>query len=135
MLAVTYTAKSLSFLAAHANRGLRGAGRAVKALAVAIAHRREVMSLSELDDRGLKDIGLVRSDVEGALASSWLRDPSSVLAARSNQQQRSAAARREAGLRRASVNAASQNTAPQNTAKEPARLVVQVPAIPVACSA
>ena len=47
-------------------------------------HRREILRLAELDERGLKDIGLVRSDIDGALATSWLKDPSAILAARSS---------------------------------------------------
>ena len=35
---------------------------------LALGHRREVRHLAELDDRMLKDIGLLRSDVDGALA-------------------------------------------------------------------
>ncbi|MGO4573472.1 DUF1127 domain-containing protein [Microvirga sp. 2TAF3] len=53
--------------------------RAVVNLARALQHRREVMRLTEFDDRMLKDIGLVRSDVEGALAGSLLDNPSLVL--------------------------------------------------------
>lgn len=38
--------------------------------------RREVGTLSELDDNALRDIGLTRTDVAGALAASLFRDPS-----------------------------------------------------------
>ncbi len=41
-------------------------GRAKDVLA-ALRNRREVMRLTDLDDRALKDIGLLRADVEGAL--------------------------------------------------------------------
>ena len=88
-----------------------------------LSHRRAVMRLSELDERGLKDIGLVRSDVEGALASSWLNDPSSILAARSTATTHVASARREEGLRQASLKSTA---APRTKA---------VAANPVACSA
>ena len=101
MLLMTIAAKSLSSVSAGVTRvatiGFVGTIQLVRAL----AHRREVMRLSaELDERGLKDIGLVRSDIDGALAVSWLTDPSSVLQARSDQQQSAAASRREAGVRR-----------------------------------
>ena len=66
--------------------------RAVAALARALVHRREIMHLAEFDDRMLKDIGLVRGDVEGALAGSLLHNPSQVLvrcAARHRRSERS----------------------------------------------
>ncbi len=55
----------------------------VKALARAYRHRREVMRLCELDDRTLKDIGLTRLDVAGALSEPYHKDPSSILVIRS----------------------------------------------------
>ena len=48
----------------------------------AIRHRREIRQLCAWDDSMLKDIGLTRSDVVGALSEPLLRDPSAVLAAR-----------------------------------------------------
>jgi uncharacterized protein YjiS (DUF1127 family) len=101
MLIMTYAAKSLSALGGSVTRAATRTVTGVKNLIRAWVHRREVMQLGELDERGLKDIGLVRSDVEGALATSWLRDPSVVLSARSAQQQSAAARRREVGLRQA----------------------------------
>jgi uncharacterized protein YjiS (DUF1127 family) len=101
MLIMTYAAKSLSALGGSVTRAATRTVTGVKNLIRAWVHRREVMQLGELDERGLKDIGLVRSDVEGALATSWLRDPSAVLSARSAQQQSAAARRREVGLRQA----------------------------------
>jgi uncharacterized protein YjiS (DUF1127 family) len=101
MLIMTYAAKSLSALGGSVTRAATRTVIGVKNLIRAWVHRREVMQLGELDERGLKDIGLVRSDVEGALATSWLRDPSVVLSARSAQQQSAAARRREVGLRQA----------------------------------
>ena len=56
----------------------RGAGKTVRAL----NHRGAVHRLTHLDDRALKDIGLTRGDVEGALAQPLLVDPSRVLADR-----------------------------------------------------
>ncbi|WP_332686004.1 DUF1127 domain-containing protein [Bosea sp. (in: a-proteobacteria)] len=101
MLIMTYAAKFLSALSGGATRAAIQTATGFKNLIRAWMHRRDVLRLGELDERGLKDIGLVRSDVEGALATSWLRDPSVVLTARSDQQQAAAASRREAGLRHA----------------------------------
>lgn len=53
--------------------------RAVLGVVQALRHRREIMHLAELDDRMLKDIGLMRGDVEGALAEALFRNPSRVL--------------------------------------------------------
>jgi len=101
MLLMTITAKSLSSVSAGVTRvatiGINGTIQLVRA----IAHRREVMRLGELDERGLKDIGLVRSDIDGALATSWLDDPSAVLAERSRSSSNLAAARRDHALRHA----------------------------------
>lgn len=102
MLLMTIAAKSLSSVSAGVTRvatiGINGTIQLVRAL----AHRREVMRLSaELDERGLKDLGLVRSDIDGALATSWLEDPSAVLAERSRSSSDLAAARREHALRHA----------------------------------
>lgn len=58
-------------------------GRVVVALVRAIAHRRDVKRLLELDDRELKDIGLLRGDVLGALSEPLGTDPSIVLRLRS----------------------------------------------------
>jgi len=49
---------------------------------VAVRPRREVRQLCAWDDAMLKDIGLTRSDVVGALSEPLSRDPSAVLAAR-----------------------------------------------------
>ena len=57
---------------------VRHSGTVLKAL----RHRREVLRLAELDDRALKDIGLLRSDVEGALLAPLHEDPSKVLSFR-----------------------------------------------------
>lgn len=42
-------------------------------------YRREIKTLADLDDRLLKDIGLTRGDVEGALSEPLLGNPSVVL--------------------------------------------------------
>ena len=111
MLIMTYAAKTTSALGGNATRAAIQTVTGFKNLIRAWVHRREVLQLSELDERGLKDIGLVRSDVEGALATSWLRDPSAVLSARSAQQQSAAAHRREVGLRHAVAQPAAAPTA------------------------
>ncbi|MCO4053906.1 MAG: DUF1127 domain-containing protein [Bosea sp.] len=62
---------------------LRGARRLLVGLASlrrALSNRMAVRELAHLDDHALKDIGLTRSDVNGALGVSMLSDPSSVLA-------------------------------------------------------
>jgi uncharacterized protein YjiS (DUF1127 family) len=48
-------------------------------LARNLKHRAEVRQLAEFDDRMLKDIGLSRSDVEGALDHSVFENPSVLL--------------------------------------------------------
>jgi uncharacterized protein YjiS (DUF1127 family) len=53
--------------------------RQLGSLLTALEHRREVKALTELDERTLKDIGLSRSDVEGALSEPFFRNPSLVL--------------------------------------------------------
>ena len=56
-------------------------GRAKEVLA-ALRNRRQVMRLTDLDDRALKDIGLLRADVEGALLEPLHKDPSKLLSVR-----------------------------------------------------
>lgn len=106
MLIMTFATKSLPALPGKVTRAAIRTAGGVKNVVRAWIHRREVMRLGELDERGLKDIGLVRADIHGALAASWLSDPSRVLAERSSQHQSAALIRREAGLRRAVVKAA-----------------------------
>jgi uncharacterized protein YjiS (DUF1127 family) len=63
----------------HAVAGLaKGIGRIV----VAIEHRRELARLSDLDDRMLADIGLMRTDLRDAYAEPLWREPTSILARR-----------------------------------------------------
>ena len=77
-----------TFLAAQleAGTGLRRASLALlmqaKAFVRAVRHRRDVMRLADLDDRTLKDIGLVRSDIAGALDQPLGTDPSKILSVR-----------------------------------------------------
>ncbi|MDJ1160012.1 DUF1127 domain-containing protein [Chelatococcus sp. SYSU_G07232] len=74
-------------------------------------NRLAVRNLAEFDDRTLKDIGLTRSDVDGALAEPLFRDPSIALALKVHDQQ--AAARRLAadGLRTVAVSRPQQRPA------------------------
>jgi uncharacterized protein YjiS (DUF1127 family) len=50
--------------------------RAVSRTMTALKNRRQVTALAQLDDRALKDIGLLRTDVQAALATPLYRDPS-----------------------------------------------------------
>ena len=68
---------------ATAFRGLRGIAGRAGSLWTALLHRRQVVRLLDLDDRQLRDIGLIRNDVLGALAEPIIRDPSHVLLDRS----------------------------------------------------
>lgn len=65
------------------SRMMAGAARAVLSLGRALAHRRDVQLLLDLDERALKDIGLVRNDILGALAEPLIKDPSTILLVRS----------------------------------------------------
>lgn len=57
-----------------------------------LRHRHEIRALTEFDDRLLKDIGLTRADVQGALSESLLRNPSVVLVRSVERHSRSARA-------------------------------------------
>lgn len=70
--------------AATASRGLGEILGRVVSLWTAVLHRREVTRLLDLDDRQLRDIGLIRNDVLGALAGPITHDPSHVLLDRSS---------------------------------------------------
>ena len=60
-------------------RAGRAIVRGIVRLAQALRDRQEVKRLIEMDDRALKDIGLSRSDVDGALSEPLFRNPSAVL--------------------------------------------------------
>ena len=66
-------------LVAPALRVARAVLDAAVDLARALRDRQEIKRLIELDDRALKDIGLSRSEVDGALAEPLFRNPSTVL--------------------------------------------------------
>ncbi|MCU0886250.1 MAG: DUF1127 domain-containing protein [Beijerinckiaceae bacterium] len=77
---VLSSALSVSTAAFTSVRGLAvaalaGAGKLVRSL----RNRHDIRQLAELDDHALKDIGLTRTDVHGALATSLLADPSLIL--------------------------------------------------------
>jgi uncharacterized protein YjiS (DUF1127 family) len=59
---------------------VRMAVKRVRSLGQALANRRAVHAMHGLDDRALKDIGLTRADVQGALALPLSADPSQHLA-------------------------------------------------------
>ncbi len=85
-------------------RALRQSVRAVNLRVAnvmrAIANRREITQLTHLDDHALKDIGLTRSDVRGALEVSLLDDPSRVLMDIAGAEHGAAARARNLGVRR-----------------------------------
>jgi hypothetical protein len=115
MLIMTFATKPIATVSVVATRIVTRGFTGVISFVKAIVHRREILHLTELDERGLKDIGLVRSDVEGALATSWLRDPSAVLAARSSAASQVASVRREEGGRQAQAKPArARSAAPAN---------------------
>jgi len=51
-------------------------------LVVAVRHRRELLHLTDCDDRMLADIGLSRSDLQDARSKPLWQDPTSILARR-----------------------------------------------------
>lgn len=53
--------------------------RSLIGLVKVLRHRREIRGLEEFDDRMLRDIGLTRGDVAGALSEPLIRNPSWVL--------------------------------------------------------
>ena len=83
MLGISFSLKAASTLTAPSRRAFGSAARGVRAVFRAFAHRSEVRQLAEFDDRMLADIGLSRSEVLGALAEPFHKDPSTVLLLRS----------------------------------------------------
>ena len=143
MLIMTIATKSLSSVSAVATRVVTLLITPVASFVKAQLHRREVMRLGELDERGLKDIGLVRSDLDGALSVSWLSDPSVVLAERSSARSGVASLRRQAALQQIASNDVLPATAPRpavqpmEAARPAARPLASTSraAVSVACSA
>jgi uncharacterized protein YjiS (DUF1127 family) len=76
------TTRSIS-LAARALAFLSQFARAIGGFVMAIGNRGDVRLLLEMDEHGLKDIGLTRNDVLGALAQPLVKDPSKILLVRS----------------------------------------------------
>jgi uncharacterized protein YjiS (DUF1127 family) len=73
-------AQSIGSITSPAGRILvQWISRAGRDLFRTLRHRREIMALADLDDRLLKDVGLTRGDVQGALSEPLLRNPSTVL--------------------------------------------------------
>ena len=72
--------------------------KAVLRVKTALANRQAAKELTQWDDAALKDIGLTRSDVRGALAESFLEDPtlhlSMIAAGRSIEYRRNGAIRK-----------------------------------------
>ena len=62
-----------------AARAVAAVIRQLGSFVTAIRHRGEVRHLAEFDDRALKDIGLSRGEVDGALAVPFYVNPSTVL--------------------------------------------------------
>lgn len=117
MLVMTFATKSFASVSGGVTRVAARGFNIVTTLVKAIIHRREIMALGELDERGLKDLGLVRSDVEGALATSWLIDPSAILADRSSTRSGVASVRRDEAVRQASAKIAIRPITPVAAAK------------------
>jgi uncharacterized protein YjiS (DUF1127 family) len=85
MIGISIALKFGTSAATFGLRGLRAVLRQASTLVTAARNRSAVKSLAELDDHALKDIGLTRSDVIGALAEPFYRDPSEVLWLRSGE--------------------------------------------------
>jgi uncharacterized protein YjiS (DUF1127 family) len=70
-----------------------------------VRNRLAVRRLRQLDDHGLKDIGLTRADVDGALAAPLWQDPSRILADHAGTGAGHVARARALGVRRGVVTA------------------------------
>ncbi len=94
MLLVSFIVRPVSTFLRQSGRGAAQVFRGMNRLATIWQNRRDVVRLSQLSAHELKDIGLTRSDVVGALETGWFEDPSLALAARSGILQENAASRR-----------------------------------------
>jgi uncharacterized protein YjiS (DUF1127 family) len=61
---------------------LAAPARGVVTITRSLRHRADVRRLTMLSDHQLKDVGLTRGEVAGALAVGWTEDPSCTLSAR-----------------------------------------------------
>jgi uncharacterized protein YjiS (DUF1127 family) len=96
MIVITNLARLATVLAAPV-RGLVAITRSLR-------HRAEVRALTHMSDYQLKDVGLTRGEVAGALAVGWLDDPSSTLAARNAERSGLVALHRRSEHRPVPVN-------------------------------
>jgi uncharacterized protein YjiS (DUF1127 family) len=78
--------------------------RGVVAITRKLQHRSQVRALTYLSDHQLKDVGLTRGEVAGALAVGWLEDPSAMLAARNDERSGLVALHRRSEARPVSLN-------------------------------
>ena len=83
----TQTIRSVETSTTAANRVLRTMARLWRAW----RNRRDVAKLLNLDDYMLRDIGLTRGDVTGALSSPRNHDPSEILIGKRNERLRNRA--------------------------------------------
>ena len=73
MIALAHTLLPASIVAPFRRLG-SATGAALGSVVTRWRHRREIRNLAEFDDRMLSDLGLTRSEVEGALAEPFFRD-------------------------------------------------------------
>ncbi len=98
MIVITSLARIADLLAAP----VRGA----VTIAQKLRHRSQVRALTHLSDHQLKDVGLTRGEVAGALAVGWLDDPSLMLAKRNAERSDLVALHRRSEARPVSLNKA-----------------------------
>jgi uncharacterized protein YjiS (DUF1127 family) len=96
----TMTRSGMSAITLFGSPVLGQVARSLVDLVTALRHRREVKNLAEFDDHMLKDIGLMRGDVNSALAEPLFLNPSWVLvrcAERHSRSERAAPSVRSVG--------------------------------------
>lgn len=79
MLVLSALLPAAAVAAKAARQSVHAIARPLAGLLRTLRHRREIVALADLDAHALKDIGLTRTDVHGALAVSIFDDPSHVL--------------------------------------------------------